>query len=414
MKTRHPSVTSSMQSRRYARRLVDDKPLQALVIVGALLIGVSGTAHAQADAAREAYRSTLEAFERGDARGYFGSFARRQVCFYGGPGVPLARIRAQRGPLLARNRRSPGSYRLESEELRVELEAEDRVLLRDRGRYGRRGRERTHSKLVLMVRSDGRWRIAGEAGPRSRCYGELLRSETVTGVDPLTTEDGAFAALGRDADLVRRGRGVVSVRFDAAGRPRASCVSVPWRLWREPRRDAFSCDAAITRCVLGEHVYRFSRAEGHRQLLAVVTYPDANAAPTQESPAVEALLRGRDTLCELHDRLYLGDPSLASDDVWQLVGMYTRYRRPRHLCGAEARRVSTRLVRHFAGSPPLLRCSELFCRHALSGTGDPHVEARRVDGRLQIAVDGTDWILGDRLSARDRHRVETKRCPRPP
>ena len=63
----------------------------------------------------------------------------------------------------------------------------------DAGRFG----ERSHLKAVLMVHRDGRWPIAAEGGRGSDCYAELLRSETVTGVDPLASEDGIWRAMTR-------------------------------------------------------------------------------------------------------------------------------------------------------------------------------------------------------------------------
>jgi hypothetical protein len=76
-----------------------------------------------------------------------------------------------------------------------------------------------------------------------------------------------------------------------------------------------------------------------------------------------------------------------------------------------ATRISMEAVRSLAGGEVPLVCGDLWCGLDADSNSDPHLEARREDGRLRISVDGRDWISGDNVPARDRARMGNERCP---
>lgn len=355
--------------------------------------------------ALQAYRAALEAYSRGDSDAYLGAFARTLRCFERDRSVPRARVSAVREPLLRANRRHPGRHARRDVSFVIALVEPDRVVLLEAGVRVHRGGERFYERAVLVVRVGERWRVTGEGERGSPCYGELMRSDTVTGVDPLASEDGVWAALRRLPDLVPAGRGIVSIRD--APQAGTSCRTRPPPTHVHLERAALSCDAGIERCVLGQRVYRFGRFRGRRVLLAVVDY--RGAPPARESPRFERMIEARDRLCVFHDGIARADPRLTSNDAWELLGNFARYRAPRHLCGARARRASRAALRAFSLGGPLV-CGELFCMPELTGTVSPFLEARRERGRLRISVIALDWVTGDALSARERARIRRKRC----
>jgi hypothetical protein len=367
------------------------------------------------DGPADVYRAAVDAFGRGDAESYFGTFEPELRCFYGSRGVSLAHVRHRRVAFVAANRRRARTHRLTVETLDVVHRGDEGVVLVDRGRFD----GRSHEKAVLMVRRGEGWRIAAEGGFRSACYRELMRRQTVTGTDPLGSEEGIWRALRRvrevggvegTLDLVDHGRGVLRLNRATDGEWRASCVTPIVGPPADVPRESFRCNDSLTRCVLsGRQVHRFAERDGRRQLVGVVAYP--GEVPPREPAEAARLLAARDRICELHDRSFLADPALARDDLWvfraDLGGEVTA----RHLCGRPAVRQGRRAIARMSRTP--LGCSELHCAYATDSHGDPHVHARREDGELRLWIDATRWVAGTNVPTRLWRRARRRRCSSP-
>lgn len=384
------------------------------MVFACLLACLPPSARAQGRDPAAAYRAAVDAFSRGDANAYFRAFAPELRCFYESRSVPLARVRALRERYVAENRARRGAHPLVIEQLDLVRRTADAAVLRDQGRFGNDG----HDKLVLMLRQNGAWRIAAEGGPRSLCYAELARSETITGIDPLASEEGIRRALraadgawGYDpavADLVDLASGVVGVTVRPGKRPVIGCDTPVISFPDGSEGAALRCDRALGRCVLGDTVYRFGVRGGRRQLLGIVEYV-GRPVPARESREVERALSQRDRLCELHDRVLRADPTLATDDLWVLEPDDDGDLSTRHLCGSEAVQRGREAIEGLGASP--LSCTEVRCAMADPGTVDPALYARRDEnGALRL------WVAADLVAGTDvpRHvwrRLEA-RCGR--
>lgn len=135
------------------------------------LAGVGSESSAEAAAAAEqAYRAAIDAWNRGDAEGYFSSFSDTLECYYDAADFPLSQIRAKRGPYLATQ---PGPYPFEG--VTVLTETPTMVELREIWHTDSTTTDPNPKRKVLRLRRVGeRWRIVAEANTtRHRCWPNL-------------------------------------------------------------------------------------------------------------------------------------------------------------------------------------------------------------------------------------------------
>ncbi len=120
---------------------------------------------------REAYRATVDAYNRFDPAAYFDGFVDPLECFYGEKRLPVERLRHRR-----RDHFESHGGRLTVDVLRVIEQTDRTAILVDRGSWrdhlDRTGR---HEKVIAMALRQGRWRITAETNRKhARCLGDTL------------------------------------------------------------------------------------------------------------------------------------------------------------------------------------------------------------------------------------------------